>query len=80
MKPFACGPPRVCASSVLRLACAGLTCALPPLVPPAVDVPELGYLSADQPCPRGELCVRSPSLFSGYYNDAAATAEVRARV
>jgi hypothetical protein len=41
-----------------------------------VDVPELGYLTSDKPCARGELCVRSPSLFSGYYNDPAATAEV----
>lgn len=30
------------------------------------DVPELGYLSTDQP-PRGELWVRSASNSTGYY-------------
>ena len=41
-----------------------------------VDVPELGYFSTDKPHPRGELLVKSRTLFSGYYKRAALTAEV----
>lgn len=34
-----------------------------------VDVPELGYLSTDEPYPRGELYVKTSSMISGYYNN-----------
>ncbi len=40
-----------------------------------VDVPELGYFSADRPHPRGELLIKSRTLFRGYYKRAALTAE-----
>lgn len=40
-----------------------------------VDVPELGYTSADKPNPRGEIWVRGTSTFSGYYQDPENTAE-----
>ena len=33
-----------------------------------LDVPEMGYLTSDQP-PRGELCVKTPTMISGYYKN-----------
>lgn len=41
-----------------------------------VDVPELGYFRTDRPHARGELLIKSRTLFRGYYNRAALTAEV----
>ncbi|CAM4426293.1 Linear gramicidin synthase subunit D [Mycobacterium basiliense] len=41
-----------------------------------VDVPELGYFVTDQPHPRGELLVKTQSLFPGYYHRPETTAEV----
>ena len=32
-----------------------------------IDVPSLGYSADDKPNPRGELCVRGPSVFQEYY-------------
>jgi fatty acid CoA ligase FadD9 len=32
-----------------------------------VDVPDLGYFSTDRPHPRGELLVKSDTMFPGYY-------------
>lgn len=40
-----------------------------------VDVPEMGYTSKDLPFPRGELCVKTVTMFSGYHNNDAETNE-----
>ncbi|WP_067891396.1 carboxylic acid reductase [Nocardia vaccinii] len=41
-----------------------------------VDVPELGYFSTDKPYPRGELLVKSESLFPGYFERPELNAEI----
>ena len=41
-----------------------------------LDVPELGYFRTDRPYPRGELAIKSTSLFLGYYKRPETTAEV----
>lgn len=41
-----------------------------------VDVPELGYFVTDAPHPRGELLLKTETMFPGYYKRPETTAEV----
>jgi fatty acid CoA ligase FadD9 len=41
-----------------------------------VDVPELGYFATDRPHPRGELLLKSETMFPGYYKRPEVTADV----
>ncbi len=41
-----------------------------------VDVPDLGYFNTDRPHPRGELLVKTATIFPGYYKRPEVTADV----
>jgi fatty acid CoA ligase FadD9 len=41
-----------------------------------VDVPELGYLTTDEPYPRGELRLKAISLIPGYFKHPELTAQI----
>lgn len=38
------------------------------------EIPELGFLVKD-PLPKGEICIKTPSMFEGYLNDEERTKE-----
>jgi long-subunit acyl-CoA synthetase (AMP-forming) len=38
-----------------------------------VDVPEMNYFTTDKPYLRGELCIKSPEMYLGYFNNEELT-------
>ncbi|KAJ1938778.1 medium-chain fatty acid-CoA ligase faa2, partial [Linderina macrospora] len=40
------------------------------------DCPEMDYITTDQPCPRGELLLKSDAVMSGYYKNEDQTKEM----
>jgi long-chain acyl-CoA synthetase len=41
------------------------------------DVDELGYNKDSKPYPKGEVCIRGPSVFVGYFKNKVLTDEVK---
>ena len=38
-----------------------------------IDVPDMNYFTTDKPHPRGELCVKTNHMFTGYYKNEELT-------
>ena len=37
------------------------------------DIPDMGYSKTSLPYPRGEVCLRGPSIFTGYFRNKSLT-------
>lgn len=42
-----------------------------------VDVEEMKYTALSKPYPKGEICIRGPSIFLGYFKNKELTDEVK---
>lgn len=59
-----CGMCALLPPELMQYGCVGLP--VPSVEIKFLDVPEAGYLSSNNP-PRGEVCIRGPSVTKGYY-------------
>jgi long-chain acyl-CoA synthetase len=41
------------------------------------DVEEMGYDKNSVPYPKGEICIRGPSIFTGYFKNKLLTEQVK---